>query len=127
MQNVKDTENVHFGGFVGYSILHENKKKFSPPPAPIISSAPHLEPSAGYQHTIRKRDIQLEQTTLPHCLRFTRNPAFPALQIQHTLGGSMRSGVETERMIPSPLLPMSSPGIRISLPVLQQEKYEACD
>lgn len=112
---------------VSWGILYSMRKRKGQPTAQIISFARHLDSTAGYQHTIWERDIQLEQTTLPHCLCFTRNTAFPALQIQHALGGSMRSGVETERMIPSPLLPMSSLGLQISLSVLRQENHETCD
>lgn len=54
--------------------------------------------------TVWKSDIKLKKPAVPEGLRFSRDTTFPALQIQHTLRGSMRLRIESERVVTSPLL-----------------------
>lgn len=83
MRNNMVARNIHFGGFVGYSLIHGKAKKHQSLHTQLLYQP--TQGSKATRLTVRKRDIQLEQTTIPHGLRFTRNTALPALQIQHAL------------------------------------------
>jgi hypothetical protein len=56
--------------------------------------------------TIRESNGQLEESTRPNCVLFTRNSALPVFDIEYTLFGALGLGVEPERMVSSPLLPI---------------------
>jgi hypothetical protein len=55
--------------------------------------------------TVRKSDSQLEKTTRPNRIVLSGYSAFPVLDIENTLLGALRLGIETKRMVSSPLLP----------------------
>ena len=58
-------------------------------------------------HTVRERHDQLEQATLPDGFLLARDAAFPRLEVQHSLGSLLGPGIEAERMVLSPLLPVA--------------------
>ena len=55
-------------------------------------------------HTVGESHDQLEQATLPDCVRLSGNATLPNLQIEHTLSVLLRPGVEAEGMVLAPLL-----------------------
>ena len=56
--------------------------------------------------TIRESNGQLEESTRPNCVLFARDSAFPIFDIEYTLFGTLWLGIEPERMVSSPLLPI---------------------
>lgn len=55
--------------------------------------------------TIGKSDSQFEKTTRPNRTVLSRYSTFPVLDVENTLFGALGLGIETERMVSSPLLP----------------------
>ena len=55
--------------------------------------------------TLRKRNVELKQATLPLRLLLAWNTTFPVLQVQHTLLRARRFRKEAEGMVAPPLLP----------------------
>jgi hypothetical protein len=57
------------------------------------------------RHTIREREVQFEETTLPKGLLLPRHAAIPDLHIKIIRAGILDGfGGESERMVLSPLL-----------------------
>lgn len=67
--------------------------------------------------TIRESDGQLEESARPNCVLFARDSAFPIFDIEYTFFGTLWLGIETKRMVSSPLLPieMSVKSVNYSL------------
>lgn len=86
--------NSHFGGLVGYSA---NAYQLTDRLRLV------LDP-----RTIRKYDLQFEETPRPDRVIFARDAAFPSLQVHDTLRIAHRLCEEAEGMIAPPLLPTAS-------------------
>lgn len=56
--------------------------------------------------TIRESNGQLEESARPNSVLFARDSAFPIFDIEYTFFGTLRFGIEPERMVSSPLLPI---------------------
>lgn len=92
VHKVRTGSNIHFGGFVGYSVKYISS---------VFSSGAH---PAGSKLTVREDHAQLEQASLPHRLLLAWNTALPNLQIKNTGCVALRLCIETKRMVSSPLL-----------------------
>jgi hypothetical protein len=56
--------------------------------------------------TVRKDNLELEETALPDCLVLARHSTIPLLDIHHARGVAHGFGKEAKGMIASPLLPV---------------------
>jgi hypothetical protein len=64
----------------------------------------------GASHTVRKCDFEFELSVLPNRLVFSRNGAFPFLEVENAGGGADRPCDEAEGVVFAPLL--SEMGVR---------------
>ena len=91
---MKEGGGLHFGGFVGYSATEQR----------LASLSHRVLVDTWALLTVRKRNVQLEKSALPKCLRLSGDTTLPSLQIERALGGSVWFGVKSERVVAPPLL-----------------------
>ena len=72
-----------------------------------ISKTQKVKLGGNYLHTIRKRNLELKQSTLPQRFILTRDTDLPPLDLHHAITVAHRPRKESERVVAAPLFPIA--------------------